>query len=68
MSGKKAIYATVAFFVIIIMFYAGTMAMNQLCTIDQTSHHNPQWAENSDLVCQLFTNLAQLIKSITNSI
>ncbi len=67
MSGKKVIYASVAFFVIVIMFYAGTMAMNQLCISTQGSY-NPQWAENSDLVCQLFTNLAQLIKSITNSI
>ncbi|MHB8546754.1 MAG: hypothetical protein ACYDAJ_08310 [Nitrosotalea sp.] len=68
MRGKKVIYATVAFFIIAIIFYAGTMAMNQLCTIDQASQHNPHWAENSGLVCQLFTNLAQLIKQITNSI
>jgi uncharacterized membrane protein YjdF len=68
MRGKKIIYVTIAFFVIIITIYAGTMAMNQLCTIDQSGHNNPQWAENSDLVCQLFANLAQIIKQITNSI
>jgi hypothetical protein len=67
MNGKKVIYTTIAFFVIAIIFYAGAMAMNQLCTSTQGSY-NPQWYENSDLVCQLFTNLAQLIKQITNSI
>jgi hypothetical protein len=67
MNGKKILYATIAFFVIAIMFYAGTMAMNQLCISTQGSY-NPQWYENSDLVCHLFTNLAQLIAKITNSI
>jgi hypothetical protein len=67
MSGKKILYATIAFFSIAIIFYAGTMAMNQLCISTQGSY-NPQWDENSDLVCHLFTNLAQSIMQITNSI
>ena len=67
MNGKKILYAAIAFFSIAIIFYAGTMAMTQLCISTQGSY-NPQWTENSDLVCQLFTNLAQLITKITNSI
>ncbi len=37
--------------------------MNQLCIADQGSY-NPQWNENSDLVCQIFTDLAQLIQKV----
>ena len=41
--------------------------MNILCLADQGTY-NPQWDQNADLVCQLFTNLAQLIQKITTSI
>lgn len=68
MSSKKILYYTVAFFVIAIIFYAGTMAMNLVCTSNQADIHDPKWVEKSDLVCQIFTNLAQLIKQVTNSI
>jgi hypothetical protein len=67
MNGKKILYVTIAFFLIAIIFYAGTMAMNQLCASTKGSY-NPQWDENSDLVCHLFTNLARLLMQITNSI
>ena len=62
MNSKKILYAIVAFFVIVIIFYGGTMGMNQLCVMNQANIHDPQLLEKSDLVCQLFTNLAQLIK------
>ena len=67
MNGKKILYATIAFFVIAAIFYAGTMAMNQLCILDKGSY-NQRWDENPDLVCQIFTNLAQLITQTTKSI
>ena len=67
MTGKKILYVTIAFFLIAIIFYGGTMGMNHLCIADQGTY-NPQWDQNSDLVCQLFTNMAQLIMQITKSI
>jgi uncharacterized membrane protein YjdF len=67
MNGKKIIYATIAFCLIAIIFYGGTMGMNQLC-IDDKGTYNPQWDQNSDLVCQLFTNMAQFFMQITKSI
>ncbi|MDE1770062.1 MAG: hypothetical protein KGI28_05865 [Thaumarchaeota archaeon] len=68
MNGKKILYSTIAFFVIAMIFYAGTMAMNLICTSNQADTHDPNWVDKSDLVCQLFTNLAQLIKQVTNQI
>ena len=64
MSDKKVLYAIVAFFGVVILFYFGTMAMNQLCVMNQDHIHDPQWLEKSDQLCQIFTSLAQLIKQV----
>ena len=67
MKGKKILYVVIAIFLIAIMFYGGTMGMNLLCVADKGTY-NPQWDQNADLVCQLFTNMAQLLTQITKSI
>ncbi len=67
MNVKKIIYIIGAIFVIAIVFYGGTMAMNTLCIADKGTY-NPQWDQNSDLVCQLFGNIAQVFTKITSSI
>lgn len=67
MNSKKILYAIIAFFLIAIIFYGGTMGMNQLCIADKGTY-NQQWDENPDLICQLFTNMAQLFMQITKSI
>ena len=41
--------------------------MNTLCIADKGTY-NPQWDQNSDLVCQLFGNIAQVFTKITSSI
>jgi uncharacterized membrane protein YjdF len=64
MNIKKIIYAAAVIFVIAIAFYGGTMAMNTLCIADKGTY-NPQWDQNSDLVCQLFGNIAQVFTKIT---
>ena len=68
MRGKKVLYAIAMSLLAIVIFYFGTMAMNQLCISNQTGVHDPQWVEKSDQLCQIFTGLAQLIKQVTNSI
>jgi uncharacterized membrane protein YjdF len=67
MNGKRILYFTIAFFLIAAVFYGGTMGMNILCVADQGTY-NPQWDQNSDLVCQIFTTMAQSITQITKSI
>jgi hypothetical protein len=67
MNRKKILYTAIAIFLIAIIFYGGTMGMNLLCIADKGTY-NQQWDQNPDLVCQLFTNMAQLLTQITKSI
>ncbi|MFZ0843508.1 MAG: hypothetical protein WBV92_01310 [Nitrosotalea sp.] len=67
MKAKNILFAIGIFFVIALVFYGGTMAMNTLCIADKGTY-NPQWDQNSDLVCQLFGNIAQVFTKITSSI
>ena len=66
--GKKLALIIGVPFGVSITLYAGSAVMGQICSYSFGIPMSQEWLEKSSTICQLFSDLSQLIMKITNSI
>ena len=49
-----------------IALYVGAVAMSTICSHSFRNIPSQEWLEQSNIVCQLFANLSQLIGKVVN--
>ena len=66
--GKKLALIIGIPFGISIALYVGKEVMSQICSYSFGNIPSQKWIEKSNIVCQLFANLSQLIMNVVNSV